>query len=259
MKKLFIAAALLVSVSMFLPSVTSAMGQETLMDSLTGITSVSAAGYGSSGANVTAIQRILYAHGFLKVSATGYFGSATRTAVTAFQKANGLALVGNVGPKTAALLWASISGGSTTDATGESGVSAITGTSTTTPCLPTTAPWIAVVSPNGGEMYHAGDMVTVKWQSCNLPSTDMVNINLMRPNLAGGFDHVSTTPDASNQFPVGSGTGSATITLTEIGVWPATVQLGSVYKILLDVLTPSTRDAGSIVVQDWSDTLFSIN
>jgi|GEM_PF-5300297 len=60
---------------------------------------------GSSGADVTALQKILIADGFLKISApTGYFGAMTKAAVSAYQKANGLDQVGLVGPKTRASL-----------------------------------------------------------------------------------------------------------------------------------------------------------
>ncbi len=60
--------------------------------------------YGDTNPNVTAIQNILIAQGFLKTQATGYFGSGTRSAIMAFQKANGLSPVGSIGPKTSALL-----------------------------------------------------------------------------------------------------------------------------------------------------------
>jgi peptidoglycan hydrolase-like protein with peptidoglycan-binding domain len=54
---------------------------------------------------VTALQNFLLADGFsIPAGATGYFGAQTKTAVTAFQKAHGLAQVGIVGPQTRALL-----------------------------------------------------------------------------------------------------------------------------------------------------------
>ena len=37
-----------------------------------------------------------------------------------------------------------------------------------TDCLPTTKPWVKVISPNGGETYIAGQKITVKWESCNI-------------------------------------------------------------------------------------------
>ncbi|MGA2842233.1 MAG: peptidoglycan-binding domain-containing protein [Steroidobacteraceae bacterium] len=59
---------------------------------------------GSIGSEVTALQQILNQEGYLSVSPTGYFGPLTEAAVTAFQTANGLEAVGEVGPLTRALL-----------------------------------------------------------------------------------------------------------------------------------------------------------
>lgn len=35
-------------------------------------------------------------------------------------------------------------------------------------CLPTTSPWIKVLSPAGGEIYTVGQQVALKWTSCNV-------------------------------------------------------------------------------------------
>src|SRR4051812_21639225 len=52
--------------------------------------------YSTSG-QVTVLQNFLNSHGYLGVSATGYFGPMTRSAVMAFQKENGLRADGVVG------------------------------------------------------------------------------------------------------------------------------------------------------------------
>ena len=57
---------------------------------------------GSTGANVTKVQQKLIAWGYLKGSADGKYGAATRDAVKWFQKNNGLSIDGKVGPATAA-------------------------------------------------------------------------------------------------------------------------------------------------------------
>jgi peptidoglycan hydrolase-like protein with peptidoglycan-binding domain len=60
---------------------------------------------GSRGADVTQLQVVLIAGGFLVIDApTGYFGKLTFAAVKAYQKAHGLPQVGNVGPLTRAQL-----------------------------------------------------------------------------------------------------------------------------------------------------------
>lgn len=59
---------------------------------------------GSRGPAVTALQTKLTELGFYRGSITGYFGGLTRAAVVAYQRANGLPQVGQVGPLTRALL-----------------------------------------------------------------------------------------------------------------------------------------------------------
>ena len=55
---------------------------------------------GNRGPNVIAIQKLLIAEGYLETDATGFFGPKTKSAVVAFQKANGISTVGQVGPMT---------------------------------------------------------------------------------------------------------------------------------------------------------------
>lgn len=68
------------------------------------VTSSSTLRRGSSGADVTQLQRALARDGFDPGSVDGKFGPATERAVRAFQKANGLDVDGVVGPKTRAAL-----------------------------------------------------------------------------------------------------------------------------------------------------------
>jgi hypothetical protein len=59
---------------------------------------------GSKGAEVTQLQKKLKDLGYFNTTVTGTFGPITEKAVKAFQKAHKLPQVGNVGPKTRALL-----------------------------------------------------------------------------------------------------------------------------------------------------------
>lgn len=59
---------------------------------------------GMTGNDVLALQQFLVQKGFLTAEPTGYFGPLTLAAVSAFQSANGLPAVGEVGPQTRALL-----------------------------------------------------------------------------------------------------------------------------------------------------------
>ena len=59
---------------------------------------------GSTGEDVTELQTILAAGGYLSVAPTGYYGSLTEAAVEAYQAAHGLSQLGVVGPATRAAL-----------------------------------------------------------------------------------------------------------------------------------------------------------
>lgn len=74
--------------------------------------------YGSRGEDVKKVQQKLKNWGYYKGEVDGVFGSATLAAVKFFQKQNGLAADGIVGPKTAAALGITL-GGSTQTATGD--------------------------------------------------------------------------------------------------------------------------------------------
>lgn len=54
-------------------------------------------------------------------------------------------------------------------------------------CDANTAPWIKVVSPNGGEEYSAGENITVEWETCNISETRQIFIQL-RPE-SGAMPH----------------------------------------------------------------------
>ena len=71
---------------------------------------------GSSGGDVTKVQKKLIQWGYLSGSADGRYGEKTRRAVIAFQRNNGLAADGRVGPATAAAMGVTLSGGSVTAA-----------------------------------------------------------------------------------------------------------------------------------------------
>jgi len=67
---------------------------------------------GSRGSDVTAVQKKLIQWGYLSGTADGKYGEKTRIAVAAFQRKNGLAADGRVGPATAKAMGVSLSGGS---------------------------------------------------------------------------------------------------------------------------------------------------
>lgn len=75
--------------------------------------------YGARGDDVKKIQTALKKWGYYKGSVDGIFGSGTLAAVKSFQKKNGLAVDGVVGPKTAAALGITLSGGTENASTGD--------------------------------------------------------------------------------------------------------------------------------------------
>lgn len=69
-------------------------------------------GYGSRGEEVKSIQQRLKNWGYYSGAVDGVFGSGTLAAVKSFQRKNGLAADGIVGPRTAAAMGLKLSGGS---------------------------------------------------------------------------------------------------------------------------------------------------
>lgn len=67
---------------------------------------------GSSGEDVKKVQQKLIQWGYLSGTADGRYGEKTRSAVVAFQRKNGLAADGRVGPGTAAAMGVTLSGSS---------------------------------------------------------------------------------------------------------------------------------------------------
>ena len=67
---------------------------------------------GSSGSDVTKVQKKLIEWGYLSGTADGRYGEKTRNAVMSFQRKNGLSADGRVGPATAAAMGVTLSGGS---------------------------------------------------------------------------------------------------------------------------------------------------
>lgn len=65
---------------------------------------------GSSGSDVTAVQKKLIQWGYLSGASDGKYGEKTRKAVLAFQRKNGLTADGRVGPATAAAMGVTLSG-----------------------------------------------------------------------------------------------------------------------------------------------------
>jgi peptidoglycan hydrolase-like protein with peptidoglycan-binding domain len=110
-----------------------------------------------------------------------------------------------------------------------------------------TTPSIKVISPNGGEVYTAGQQVIVKWTSCNVPNTLPVFISLE------GNNNITTNIVDATQGVLND--GSELVTLPTQGTWQG-MQFGQIYKIRVGV-GPFGNLSGS--TSDNSDNLFTIN
>ena len=86
---------------------------------LPGVISAASLRYGSRGDDVIKVQKRLKQWGYYSGSVDGIFGSGTLAAVKSFQRKNGLAADGIVGPKTAAALGITLGGGSSNTSTSD--------------------------------------------------------------------------------------------------------------------------------------------
>ncbi len=169
---------------------------------------------GMRSPEIAKFQQILINQKFLaEGSATGYFGDITYKAVLDFQKAKGLPISGVL--------------------------DGATQTSLTAACQPDEIS-ITVISPNGGEVYNTGEQMTVRWESCNLPATDMLNIFLAVPSMGWDLNFINNTIND----------GSETITIPE----NISTIFGNLFKIhIVKVNFPNDPPL------DYSDNLFAIN
>lgn len=189
---------------------------------------------GSKGSDVLALQKILIKKGLLKKElATGYYGTATLAAVSSFQKANGLGVDGVAGKGTIAKL------------------NSLTENLTTNPCddLPvdiygnvSTAPFIKVLSPNGGEVYQPGQQITVKWQSCNVPANTQIDLY---------FDNYASTPGmgGTGGGAISTNDGIETFNLPTTAIF-STMEYGNKFKLRANI--------GNTIL-DTSDNMFTIS
>lgn len=105
-------------------------------------------------------------------------------------------------------------------------------------CLPTTSPWIKVLSPNGGETYTAGQKITIKWNSCNVSSDDNIVVIALQKN--GEWEDITYLGHSAT---INGGNETFIIPVVPLGN----------YKIRI------AYDSANKNNQDFSDNLFTIN
>jgi hypothetical protein len=104
---------------------------------------------------------------------------------------------------------------------------------------------ITVSSPNGGENYIAGNVITVKWTSNNVPTTNVANVSLVRED----GEYSGVTVDSQASANIASGIFNYTP--------PVTLPTGQ-YKIAVYSCPSSTGKQIDCTTGDYSDAPFMI-
>jgi len=110
-------------------------------------------------------------------------------------------------------------------------------------------PTVTVLSPNGGETFTAGQQITVKWNSSNLPATQAILISL-QGNFNQGYQLNNREGLVFESSMLND--GIEVVILPVLGSWPQwdLMQFGEKYKIKVETQTGTASDL--------SDNLFTI-
>lgn len=239
---------------------------------------------GVTGEDVKQLQEFLktFTGAYPNGAVTGYYGSQTTAAVKKFQKQNGIAPVGIVGPKTQDTLSALAAAIPATPAVSTHGTKMATTptipetpatpavplpiiempplpTTPATPCIncKTTEPFsstvIKILAPNGDEQWQAGKTYTIKYSAKNIVGKEPLLIYLEK-----GYDAPSTKTGVNSSMLIGVTTNLESFTY----MVPRNIQsfpgMGNNYTIkILAAGAYYPSDAVSYV-SDASDDLFSI-
>ena len=154
---------------------------------------------GSKGSDVSALQQFLKDKGYFTYpSITGLYGTFTYKAVAAFQTANHLEAVGNVGPLTRGLLNTALAGGSSSATPATGGTSSTAGSTTPPATIPFPAP-LPGYAP-GQIIFIGGTSATTP---ATIPDTTAPSVSLTAPsNGASVGGSVSLTASASDNVAV---------------------------------------------------------
>ncbi|MBP9852042.1 MAG: peptidoglycan-binding protein [Candidatus Pacebacteria bacterium] len=178
--------------------------------------------------DVSRLQKVLIENGYLAESSeTGVMDEATVLALKDFQEDNKVEMTGTLGPKTRALIGAA-----------SRRLGACAGNQQK----------VIVKNPNGGEVYQAGQRITVKWRTCRIPANQNVRVDLVvapfPPTGTNGVGLGNTPNDGREQF-----------TLPAASAFNGNpMSFGQNFKVLIWY-----PNGSSVSPQDVSDNLFTIN
>jgi hypothetical protein len=191
---------------------------------------------GVKSTEVAQIQTALRNQGYTIV-ADGSFGAKTEEAVKAFQASKGLSVTGKVDSQTRNSL-----------------INNSVQTRFPVSCDPNvdSAPWIRVLSPNGGETFTAGQRIIVKWESCNLPanSTIIIGLSSQIGNIQGA---------TSLAYNINNSDGEAILVLPTLAQLGSNSLPGKYYKIYIVYNSSLYATVPGFQLKDFSDDTFTIN
>ncbi len=194
---------------------------------------------GSTGADVTALQNALISKGYLKASATGYFGSLTQAAVSAWQTAAGVTpTAGYFGAKSRAAFGGGSSSSTTTTTT----------TTTTTPTAGTGTGlkvMLAPTSPNGSVLVQGqgiGDLGDFVFANPTSAPINVTSLSFMRTGVSNDSTLVNVyLYNAGTRLTDSAGVSNSAFTFSD-PVALFTVPAGQTYTVSVrsDIATGSS-------------------
>ncbi len=222
----------------------------------------------STSGGVTTLQNFLKTKNYFTLNSTGYFGNLTLASVKKFQLDNGLPSTGFVGPMTIAKIkemscaspvvtntpetgtLASMTLTTTKKKSGGGGSSHASSNKTSNQTVVTsteevsTTTSMTITSPNGGETFTAGDIMTINWIAKNIPQNSSVSFTLM--------------DSSSNNYNYAIAENISTSTNSYSWKIPTNVVAGNYKLRMFCGMTNSEQGCGDNSVED-SDAGFTIN
>jgi len=214
---------------------------------------------GATGPQVATYQQELTKLKFYNGPISGVYDAATEQSVKAFQAFHYLASDGILGPITGTLITqlATHTHGAVVTPTAPVVQNNLVPASATS-CVPGGQPSITILSPNGGEIYQAGQQVTVTWKSCNVPQNSSVGISFTKENSTEwGVTPQTTVGSWTSNLTANDGQEVVTIPNSPIYNYP-NFQYGGGFKMHV-VLYSSNVPPLTMAAQDYSDGYFTIN